>query len=715
VSIDPTFLRAVFGLGDGYAHIAVGRGAMLDEKGSYRHQNWEQTPFRWPHDAGWAVEYMDEVLAQPGRNDIYVCPNILKTQKRVMGTAVSHALLHADADHGIDLSRVLALRGFAVASGSPGHGQVYVPSARDVPLSQYEALQRGMRSFFNGDNKIADNDLLRPVGSFNQKAVVLHGGDEPYPVEWIIKPSQVPMKPDDIARLLGIEGLYSDEVVSQNGSTTSPEPSRRIGEQHAEEAFDLERYPAVRTSIEHETGDRSADTHTIVAAGFREGLQISQIRWAVNQRLDLRTRLDGRDDDDIARIFCKLADDEQSKKGPQATSFDYKVTVECEKLRVREAARKLFESEKQSGIEAFDADLLCNVLIRPAEEPYRIVGLLPSEAGMLIVAQRKVGKTTVVLNIVRCVITGELFLARFPVRPITGRVAILNFEVSAAQLATWAQEVDVPSDRLFLVNIRGRRNPLTHSDDRARLAALLRDQQVELLVIDPFGRACGATNQNDPGEVSTWLVDLDRFVRAEVGATDLILTAHAGWNAERARGASALEDWADSIVTVTRDEQDEARYLRATGRDVQVDEDRLRYDSTTRLLSLTDSGSRKQNQRVAKSEALVGHIVEHVGRHAGASASDIIRGLREDPAIDLPFQDNDVREACRLAEKQGKVRRQPEGPGKPTRHFLVGDGLGWPPAGTLASPDGEHSVMTPSNPVQTTTWTSSQHPVQPRI
>ena len=46
----------------------------------------------------------------------------------------------------------------------------------------------------------------------------------------------------------------------------------------------------------------------------------------------------------------------------------------------------------------------------------------------------------------------------------------------------------------------------------------------------------------------------------------LILTAHAGWNGERTRGASALEDWADVVITLVRDpDNDQVRYLRAEG------------------------------------------------------------------------------------------------------------------------------------------------------
>src|SRR5687768_13005377 len=64
-------------------------------------------------------------------------------------------------------------------------------------------------------------------------------------------------------------------------------------------------------------------------------------------------------------------------------------------------------------------------------------------------------------------------------------------------------------------------------------------------------------SQNDPGEVGAWLIGLDQFTRTEVGALDLVLATHAGWNGERTRGSSALEDWADSIITMTRDDSED--------------------------------------------------------------------------------------------------------------------------------------------------------------
>ena len=164
-----------------------------------------------------------------------------------------------------------------------------------MTLAQYQALQRGMRAYFGGDNKIADNDLLRPVGSVNYKAVVFDGQGQPYPVEWIIKPSGAPMEPEAVAAVLGVAlpapdtaGAQSESKKASAGSGTAGSGSRD------EEPVDLALYPDIRGAVGRVSGDRSADTHRIVSACFRAGLRLAQTRWAINQRDDLRERLDGR-------------------------------------------------------------------------------------------------------------------------------------------------------------------------------------------------------------------------------------------------------------------------------------------------------------------------------------------------------------------------------------------------------------------------------------
>jgi hypothetical protein len=355
-------------------------------------------------------------------------------------------------------------------------------------------------------------------------------------------------------------------------------------------------------------------------------------------------------------------------------SYEKDVEKALHRLRVEKEARLRLLHEGIDPAPPFDAGLLKDISERPPEPLWRINEILPADGSLLVVAQRKTGKTTLMLNAARSLLTGEPFLNRFPCRAATGTVAILNFEVSGSQLAKWAQHVGVPPDGLMLVNLRGRRNPLNYEEDRQQLAALLRDQGVESLIIDPFGQAFHGKSQNDAGEVGAWLAGLDVFARSEVGAHDVILTAHAGWNGERTRGSSALEGWADSVVTMTFGADNQTRYLRAIGRDVGVDEDRLSFDPETRLMAMTGGGSRKQAIRVSKAETLVQPVCDVVRENPGISTTDLVgavRALRSGGVVTIAFQDNDVRQAVNAAVAQRFLRREALGSGKPIKHYIA--------------------------------------------
>jgi hypothetical protein len=377
------------------------------------------------------------------------------------------------------------------------------------------------------------------------------------------------------------------------------------------------------------------------------------------------------------------------------------VADELHKLKVRQAARDALRAESEPPAPPFDAGTLGEVLARPADPPMRVDGMIPWEASTLFVAQRKTGKTTLILNLVRSLLTGEDFLGSYPVRPVEGTIAVLNFEVSAAMLARWADDVGIDLERLYLVNLRGRRNPLSHAQDRARLAADLRGRGVETLIVDPFGRAYTGASQNDSGEVGSFLVDLDLFARFEVGAKDLILTAHAGWNGERTRGSSALEDWADSIVTLTRDAEDESlRYLRATGRDVEIDEDRLDFNQSTRTLTMSGTGSRKKGKADRKVTDLAVFAVRAAHEHSGIGVAEMEAAIRE--MDDAPtFRNGEVSKAAKCAAEQGHMRIVPGESGKKSQHFAID------------KTTSDTKTHTPPNPSQTHPGDDSTTPPTP--
>jgi len=347
------------------------------------------------------------------------------------------------------------------------------------------------------------------------------------------------------------------------------------------------------------------------------------------------------------------------------------VNDELRKLRIRKSAQELFKAENQPDAPPFDAGTLAEILARPPDPAMRVDGLIPWDSSTLVVAQRKTGKTTLELNLARCLLTGEDFLGKFTVRPIDGIVAILNFEVSAAMLGRWADEHGIDRERLYLVTLRGRRNPFTHPGDREALAEDLHARGVESLIVDPFGRAYTGKSQNDPGEVGSWLVDLDLFARSEVGAKDVILSAHAGWNGERTRGSSALEDWADVFLTMTRDTDDDTmRFLKAEGRDVTLEEDHLHFEPVTRTLSLAGTGSRKKGKDDRKLADLAVLAVRAAHQHPGIGTAEMVQAIRK--MDDAPsFHDRDVSKAARKAAELGHLRLVGGGPGRKTSHFTT--------------------------------------------
>lgn len=678
VDVSAAFEDLVLGERSGFLAVAFGYGPHRADTGRYTHREWQEMQFSWPADREKLAVEVARLQLQGEQVDVYVCPAVRFTSDRRKGSALPPQVCWVDLDNepaDPDLWQTLAP--FVVASGQPGHRHAYLPLTRPVDLGTHARLNKALAQRLGGDHKWSDESLLRLPGTWNHKT------DPSSPV--VVEATGAAVwDPDKLASVLGVSLAPGVSPAVTSGPSGAAEP------------VDLTRLPqSVRDALALKSGDRSEDTMRVVGACHNASLTLAQTRYVVNDRKDLRQRLAERNDDDVQRCFLLAVDSRNARNAGDAwvesigatepadedvaeRLFGQLVEQEAGKLRVRAAARALVDAEQRAAepVAAFDAGTLAEVLARPAEPPHRVDGLIPSEASTLIVAQRKTGKTTLELCLARSLIVGGDFLGRFDVRPISGRVGFLNFEVSAGQLARWARDLGIPEDRLYLVNLRGRRNPLANPEDRAMLAAALREQQVESLIVDPFGRAYGGQSQNDSGEVGAWLTDLDYFARGEVGAVDLVLSAHAGWNGERTRGSSALEDWADSIITLTRDADDDSvRFLRAMGRDVEVDEDRLSFDPFSRLLSMTGAGSRKTVAKVRHLEDLVPAVVQVVKSAPGITGNKLTPALRE---AGHSCQRGDEIKAAALAVERGLLRIEP-GPRNSKQYFTAAE--------TLTSPD----------------------------
>jgi hypothetical protein len=328
-----------------------------------------------------------------------------------------------------------------------------------------------------------------------------------------------------------------------------------------------------------------------------------------------------------------------------ATLTDEMIALEVRNQRIRRDARRILDAEdivKTFREPPFFTSL--TVELQQPDEPvaYAIDKILPVGGNALLTAQFKTGKTTFVNALTRSLADGEPFLGRFTVPPTMGRVALFNYEVDAGQYRRWLRDVGIRgTDSVVVLNLRGYRMPVTVPHVEDWIVKWLAERDVTTWIVDPFARAFtgSGTSENDNTEVGRFLDTLD-VIKARAGVSELILPTHTGraefeQGEERSRGATRLEDWCDVRWILTKD-ADQTRFFSATGRDVELDEEKLTYDEATRGYVI-GGGDRKWEKRriiegqvIAAVDAMPGintsQLRDSVGGNAGALTA-ILSGM----------------------------------------------------------------------------------------
>lgn len=303
------------------------------------------------------------------------------------------------------------------------------------------------------------------------------------------------------------------------------------------------------------------------------------------------------------------------------------VAAEVRRQQVTKEARKQVTSLEFAATWTEPPSL--NSLVDELAEPdvplqYRIGRLLAADGNAVLTAAFKAGKTTLCNNLLRSLADGDPFLERFDTTVPDGRVASFNYEVSQSQYRKWLRNIGIRNqDRISLLNLRGHRLPLTDPQVEDWVVKWLMDHDVKVWIVDPFARAmvgCGDENSNtDVGVV----LDILDVIKRRAGVTELILPTHTGRaeqqaGAERARGATRLDDWADARWLLTADDQ-RRRFFRANGRDVDVDEELLHFDAATGRLTMGGHDRRGMAHRDDLAE-----IVEWVRENPGLGKDEIV-------------------------------------------------------------------------------------------
>ncbi len=362
-----------------------------------------------------------------------------------------------------------------------------------------------------------------------------------------------------------------------------------------------ERPVTVGGAVIEKTGARISDGERNVALASlagrlrHAGLEPEELAAAL-QAANLRRcdrPLPEREVDAIARSVGRypgeLSEDEQRAR---------RVTAEVERERARRAARRQLDAEEHGSAPQPEIRTLTERLAtgHPALS-WRIRNLQPVETRVMLAAQFKAGKTTLRDNLVRSLVDGDPFLGCELVTPITGNVAILDFEMGARQLDAWLGDQHIrETDRVLPIPLRGQAATFNILDEQLRheWAARFRDRGVTYLILDCLRPVLDALGLDEQHEAGQFLVAFDALL-AEAGITEALIVHHMGHTGERSRGDSRLRDWPDVEVRLVRqtDDPGSPRFLAAYGRDVDRRESELQYDPTTRRLTVA-GGSRRE-------------------------------------------------------------------------------------------------------------------------
>lgn len=331
--------------------------------------------------------------------------------------------------------------------------------------------------------------------------------------------------------------------------------------------------------------------------------------------------------------------------------------------RVKEGIAKLLDPAKDQPRPA--PVNLTAFLAEPDDDVrYRIDGLWPSDGRIILAAQNKSGKTTLVGNLARSLVDGDPFLDTFGVEP-ANRVVLIDNEMSPSHVRRWLRDQGIrKTDAVEIICLRGKVSSFDILDAATRVEWAELIGPADVLIFDVLRPALDALGLSEDKESGRFLTALDELCDA-AGIPELVLVHHMGHTNERSRGDSRLEDWPDAKWRLVKqpdpdnpndDGQNGPRFFSAYGRDVDQPEVRLGFDPDTRHLKV-DGGSRRQTTR-SKIENAVQLWVDD---NPGCSQGDIERGVAGDNTT--------VREAIKALALDGWLRIEKQGPGRATLHY----------------------------------------------
>jgi len=286
-------------------------------------------------------------------------------------------------------------------------------------------------------------------------------------------------------------------------------------------------------------------------------------------------------------------------------------------------------------------DLLTTAIPR---SKWLVDGLLMKAGKIFFAAQAKAGKTTVTLALLKSLVDGNLFLGKFKVEVPSGRIGYMNLELTEGQMQEWVARQGIENvDKVHFWNLRGKPNPFRSDASRLHLIKEIKDLGIKTLIIDTFAKIFpGEANNNS--EVNRYLIMLDD-VLDRAGVEQLVMLVHAGNDASKIRGATALTDHPDGIWYLINDSQ-KNRYFSAIGRDIEIAEGQIIYDKSTSELSFTGAGKRATKDLTSRER-----VIEFVKVNPGSNASEIDESIGGTKAFKIKIRKQLVKDGLVTVRK----------------------------------------------------------------
>lgn len=591
-----------------------------------RGDSWQESQFAWPKDRtkllGWAQVHSDA--------NVFICPALRQdAHTRKKGDGINLRWLWADVDwdkiptdkRAIVRKRIQQVGSYIVKSGSGDNAHVYVDLGENVSVAEHLRLNTGLRDYLFADNKQADNSLLRLAGTTNWKTadgsnVIGAGGHG---------------KRVSSARLLALRTFQRVSVMAMADSgpggsewaliDTSglPRRIRSLAKMGTDEAVSKygSRHKAVWavTGEMHKAGLDPDMIHSLMDQ-FPPAIEKNEeehngydVHKDVEKRLIWDRSSNPADTDDeseeMEEVGAELAEqlslEDFEREVERRANDEYLRNMARKRAKQIEAERTWIAPPPEVSWD------LPDIMDSPPPPGQYLIGIPPggkkglagAKHNVIITAQFKTGKTKfVIATIAKALCDAQPFMDTVPVHTPEGGVKVghWNCEMDPDEMAS---EYVIPAGienmhNLTGANLRGHRVNLLSPMGKQWAINWLRDRQVKVWTIDSLARLArmAGVSEKDNDEMFDLLMAIDE-VKVEAGVDVVFLITHTGRmqheeGKERARGATAIDDWCDARWIMT--EQSNVRFLAVDGRGVGLDTVSLVYDDVSGHSSMGMAG-----------------------------------------------------------------------------------------------------------------------------